>query len=380
MYSHGSYHEVINQGLLMMVASLYENVIYVADGSSLQNMRKLLDSCDFNYQNVEFRKTRTWRTGNTGHPTIDYFIHILIRSVLNYYHYMKTSKGCDVFYNNNLYFATFFIALMSFGKANRIFDVCHNEMENIDKKYVRTNINKFMYAYLHTFFCKMRIGKRFKFILLSERMAKYFRSFIPERNHHAITWMDHPYIRSEIEGGKVNLTVLRDGVKVGIPGYISPSRGLNELKAVLGVLENPNVNIYSISVVSEHIDSPHFIMLNNMGKLLPFAEYVSCVKKMDALILLYQHGSYRLTASGAILEAIWNKKPIFAIENEYFSYLFEKFGALGKLFRSAEELGEYLNTLDIEQTKEYGDNLRKAKQSLHPMQVKERLLEIIESN
>ncbi len=380
MYSYGSYHEVINQSILMMVSNLYENVVYVAEKSSCENLKKLLEASDYDYSNVCFREKRVFRVKKTGHPTIDYFIHILIRSILNFYHYMKTSKGCDVFYNNNIYFAAFFISFFSFGKSNRIFDICHNEMEEIDEKHVSTNIGRFMHAYLHTFFCIMRIGRRFKFILLSERMAEYFKSFIPERNHHAIDWIDHSYIRAETENVKVDTSKLRQGLRIGIPGLISSSRGLGELQVVLARLNNPDVNIYSISVVNGSIISPRFVELNQTGKLLPAAEYASYASKMDALILLYKLGSYRLTASGAILEAIWNEKPVFAIENEYFKYLFDKFGALGKLFRSAEDLSDYLNTLDVASLKDYSGNLKKAKHALHPMQIKEQMLRVINSN
>ena len=55
-YSKGSYHEVINQSYLMMIAELYDKVIYIADKSSCDNLRKLLDSCNVHYDNISFKE------------------------------------------------------------------------------------------------------------------------------------------------------------------------------------------------------------------------------------------------------------------------------------------------------------------------------------
>ena len=54
MYSHGSYHEVINQAYLMMVSDIYEEVTYIADKSSCENLRSLLTKCNFDYSNIRF--------------------------------------------------------------------------------------------------------------------------------------------------------------------------------------------------------------------------------------------------------------------------------------------------------------------------------------
>lgn len=55
-YSHGSYHEVINQGYLMMISELYEKVFYIADESSCENLRILLGKCNVKYNNIIFNE------------------------------------------------------------------------------------------------------------------------------------------------------------------------------------------------------------------------------------------------------------------------------------------------------------------------------------
>ena len=90
-------------------------------------------------------------------------------------------------------------------------------------------------------------------------------------------------------------------------------------------------------------------------------------------MLLYNRESYKLTASGAILEAIWNLKPIFAIKNAYFEYLFNKFGNIGELFDDVENLSNYLNNLNDAFFARYRDSLVRARESLLPSGVKTQL-------
>ena len=56
MYSHGSYHEVINQAYLMMISDIYEEVTYIADKSSCENLKSLLDKCGVRKNNIIFKE------------------------------------------------------------------------------------------------------------------------------------------------------------------------------------------------------------------------------------------------------------------------------------------------------------------------------------
>lgn len=97
-YSHGSYHEVINQGYLMMISELYEKVFYIADESSCENLRILLGKCNVKYNNIIFKEKR-FRKVNLKNKGISYLLNILRVSFWNYYYYVKAPSNVDVFYN-----------------------------------------------------------------------------------------------------------------------------------------------------------------------------------------------------------------------------------------------------------------------------------------
>ena len=83
-YSSGSYHEVINQSYLMMISSLYDKVVYIADKTSCDNLRKLMDACHYDYSNVVFEE-KDFKRLRTGWNGLDYLIWMLLTGWLDYF-------------------------------------------------------------------------------------------------------------------------------------------------------------------------------------------------------------------------------------------------------------------------------------------------------
>lgn len=378
-YSHGSYHEVINQGYLMMVAELYNNVVYIADKTSCDNLRLLLDKCNIKHDNILFVE-KQFRKFNLKNKSLSYLINILIVSFWNYYYYIKTPSYADVFYNNNLFFAVIFISIFS-KKNKQIYDMCHNEMELINSKSVYSMATYILSKYFRFIFCKLKLDKIFHFILLSPKMVSYFNSFIPTKNHARMFSIDHSYIRTDINiNDKIETINCDNRVKIGIPGAITALRGLSTLKKILDKINNDDICIYALSSCSENIDNKSFIQINKNNQLMPAEQYSAYVKSMDMMLLFYDVDSYKLTASGAILEAVWNEKPVIALKNMYFNYLFEKFNSLGVLKDDIDGIIEVLNSIH---NKEYFNkscimNLKNARMKLLPQNTCMQLRTIIE--
>jgi hypothetical protein len=54
---------------------------------------------------------------------------------------------------------------------------------------------------------------------------------------------------------------------------------------------------------------------------------------------------YKYLASGAVFDAINAEKPIIALRNDYFEYLFSKFGAFGYLADSIDDMADIIRGL-----------------------------------
>lgn len=374
-HSHGSFHEVINQGYLMMLADMYEKVVYIADKSACSNMQNILSKCNVVLDNVEFKPQDIKEWIFKPNSVCD-LVNAFRIAYLNNKFYRHTPKDADVFYNNFRHFTALFNQWFSFGKRNVTY-MCHAEMEllvSADGAGWFANIFKY---YLRFLFNVLKPNKRTKFILLSTDMADMFKSYISAKNRDRIFGMDHCYIRpdSEVVGEPVSF----GGIKIGLPGAVSLNRGIASLKKLVPMVCNPSIRFYAISTLSEHIAENNFVELNKSGERLPFDLYNSYVKQMDAYLTMYNLGSYKMTASGALLEAIWNEKPVFALRNVYFEYMFKKFGDLGFLADSIEELADKINHLTTSDIIGYVENIMKAKIALLPANVKDQLKDIIEA-
>ena len=369
-YSKGSYHEVINQGYLMMISMLYDEVEYIADETSCNNIQDLLRKCDICTTNIFFNKKK-FRHFHFNNPGINHLVKLVEVSIIDFYYYIKRKRDEDCFFNNNLYFAAVFIQYLAFWKSNRIFDMCHSELEYINRDAAKSTTQIIIHHFFKILFTKYKIDQRFTFILLSESMANNFKSCISDKNANRIKWIDHCYIRPKNSiCFNENITKFK-GIRIGIPGAITPSRGLGLLERILAKRSLKKYTIFSLSFMTEKIKDNNLVVLNNTNRLVPFEEYNSNVQQMDFLLFLYPLDSYYLTASGAILEAIWNEKPVLALRNHYFDYMFRKFGSLGYLFNDEEELLSFLDSVEEIYliSEEIKENLRKAKISLLPSNV-----------
>lgn len=377
-YSKNSYHEVINLCYLVMISSLYKKVTYIGEKKSCENLQKLLTLCNQDCTNIIFREFNKQPQLKTKWGSVNYLFKILLVSVRNYIAYLKAPRNTDVFYNNNLFGATILVHFFSFWKHNQIFSLCHNDMEWIVWKEAKTIPMKMISLQLKLAFNIIKLKKKIHFILLSSEMADYFKTLIKQKNHDQIEWIDHSYIRPKVLEKKI-IAAIDGKINVGLPGAITPNRGLDLLKQILKKISNSDLHLYSISFISEPVAANQFTMLNDSGKLLDFTDYNNNIQSMDWLLFLYDKNSYRLTASGAILEAIWNGKPIIALKNAYFEYLFNKFGEMGYLCNSEDDLIQKINSLSSDTPIDaFKKNLENCRKALLPNQVKMQLLDIIQ--
>jgi hypothetical protein len=75
----------------------------------------------------------------------------------------------------------------------------------------------------------------------------------------------------------------------------------------------------------------------NSGLLLP-KEWDAYIDMMDFCVFFYPPNSYLFTASGSLLEALAHLKPVIALHNPYFDYVFSKMGDIGYLCDTIDEM------------------------------------------
>lgn len=112
-------------------------------------------------------------------------------------------------------------------------------------------------------------------------------------------------------------------------------------------------------------------------------EFDELIKKTTYACYPYPTNSYRLTASGAVLDAIRFLKPIIYIANDYFDSIFEGAGNIGYRCKNETEFIRLIQELDnSDRTIEYKnqvENLKKLQQKFGKENIKNQLQKILNS-
>lgn len=335
-FSKRTHHEVINLTWLIMLAQIYAKVEYIGEAAYQEKMRLQLKQLGYHFDNIEYKPIRIHSFRKWGF--LNYLLHLSIVSFRDFFYWVSSPRNCDVFYNNNIYFSLLLFWLCSFFKRNKVFVLCHSELEAIHLKW--NGYILYIYGFYLRFYLNMLpFNQAFHFIVLGDRMKAHISKYISQHNQKRFYSIDHPYIRPETTV-KVDMSKYGGIRKIGIISVIKEGRGLNNLQTLLLKKFPDDVKLFAISKVIGEVNDPYheLVQLNNGKDFFPSDIYTAYIKEMDCIIMLYDTDGYQLTASGSILEAIWNLKPIIALKNDYFDYLFSKFGKMGELCESVDDM------------------------------------------
>lgn len=381
-YANGEFHQVINASVLIMSSITFETVYYIGQYSACDKMKGFVLEVDKTnqYKNIFFKPiTYNFKFNSNGWGHI---AKLLYCSWVTIYYYIKIPKGATLIINQNIVTVLHFLNFLSKFKKNKVVVFCHSELEIICSPKTNLAKSQILISWLlDSFFKKTKISAHIKFVLLGDYMKETFCNNIASYNSTAIFSIDHPYLKAPIIDNYSLSALYKDKIKIGIPGLINQNRGLNETKKLLESIniDVSNVQLFALSRVVSDIDLEKIglIYLNNSKGLLPVDEYSNYVKQMDYILVMYSVGSYKLTASGAVLEALWWQKPIIALKNDYLVYLFKKYGDMGILCESIEEVIFAIKDIDnvlARNLQLYQHNLLNARIELLPTNIQKTLI------
>lgn len=381
-YANGEFHQVINTSILMMAAESFDEVHYIGQSSARKKIQSFISKVDHDNicNNVVYKEIS--RNFNFKPNGIGYAVKLMYCAFILLYYYIKLPKGATLLINQNVAPVLHILNVLAKVKKNKVVIFCHSELEIVCSTQENlSKVQRIVRGIFRNFFIKRHISSYLKFVLLGDHMKNYFCQNIAQYNTNSIYSVDHAYIKAPVTVNYSLDKLFNENIKIGIPGLINIHRGLDEVVSLLKALNKKagKAKIFAISKVVSDFDLEDYglVCLNKSNDLLPVEEYSNYVSQMDYILLIYSLGSFKLTASGAVLEAIWNQKPIIALKNEYLVYLFDKFGEMGILCDSIEELTSSIENLEkIIQKKDsiYRRNLAKAKSELLPHNIQKVLI------
>jgi hypothetical protein len=328
---------MFNASLLLMCAMIFEKVDCRIGNSSYQNYLEIINQQP--PENINYKKV--WVIEGNGRFSA--VMRYLLSAILNIRYLIFSPKDVIlIFPFNNLFSLRIVNFINKFYRRN-ILIFCHGEM---DELVTNTGKGGFLHRILtklsHNFFlnAKNKISQGLYFSVLGDILKENIGTIICDEKVVKFISIDHPYLFKSMELHKrdtIKLKVATVGVLNKIKGFHSFVEFVNKMNAHI----RKSLDISVIGAIYEDVNllkDLEIEVVSENNALLSRDEFNSRIKQLDYILFFYPRESYRITASGAIFDAICYEKPILALKNDYFEYVFKKFGSFGFLFEDINEM------------------------------------------
>ncbi|HIZ34078.1 MAG TPA: hypothetical protein H9814_11220 [Candidatus Bacteroides merdigallinarum] len=343
-YAVGTFHEVINYSFVKMCASIFKEVQYFSGKTATLNQQQVFIRTDGKSStNVHYNVMVNFEQ----ETPIGARLRDLWGFFLTLYQYLITPYNTFLFYNYTNKLSLPFILLLNILLRKKVVFLFHGELEFLEGKvsYLKTSgwYRQSMRFSFHYLFMKSPAYV----MVLGDSIRKNLSNIYPNLFSHIIS-ICHPYILNEFDDYKAQKCE-GSPMRIGTVGTMKASKGLKELlrlsDLLKDLLEDGKLELYSVGrVYADGIQlGDNITWIGHKNGLLR-DEFEKEVQRLDYLLYLYPIGSYRFTASGAILDAVKMNKPIIALHNDYFDYLLDGC-PIGYVGNTVEELAQVIRDI-----------------------------------
>lgn len=350
-FAWGSAHEMYNASVLCMCARRADRVVCRTSKSNYRAMCHTLGAQM--PANICFRPTPT--LGGKGKYAL--LFRYILGAVLDFGYLLFSARGALIVMPFNNLFGLRTINALNRFLHRRILICCHGEMEAIASTINRKGLlSKILHRRCTRFFLdpKVRLSDGIYFSVLGDRVKENLGAYIDPYKMARFVALDHPYIFSRRSKERRPAGA---PLRVGTAGAINRSKGLDRLLAYAKLCNEKGLDVvvsHTGRIFGAEPDLARYVALPDTEGELDRREYDQRLAGLDYMLFFYDTGSYRITASGAIMDALAAGTPIIALRNDYFEYLFGKFGAFGYL---ADTVGQMVSIteqlLDGKPTQEF---------------------------
>jgi len=367
--SYGNVHEMFNAASLKSFSLVSSQIKYYAHLSSKKCVCKILGEPlnNLSYYSVPFPMESS---------KVIYVLKLILTTFYNLLFVIFANRNAILVYNNNN-----LLSLKPINFINRIFKkkiivICHGELECL----LDENNDGFTKKMLASYFLnkKIHISNNVFYLVLGDSILKYIREIVDDEKQKHFVSVDLPcifndtYVHNEFKND--------EKIQIGTIGVMAYEKGLEDLLFLDRMFKSSSINL-SITgqiynglemVAHSNIDYP-----NKRGEFLSRDKLNQRLSRLDYVLFLYSSQSYKLTASGALQEAINWDKPIISYKNQYFSYLFNKYGAFGYLVENKEEMVSLFSKIENGDLSDTFD-LRVIKKALSPESIAQEIMKVFD--
>lgn len=332
-------HEVFNAASLCMFAHVFDRVNYYGGSHSLRSIAPIVRE---RATNIKYHTIYTLQKHcNT---KLRYIVSLLHN--LRFLLFAPAHVTLIYNYPNPLFLKTANVLNKLWHR--KILVTCHGEMNWLRTKNDYTCREQ----WVRNFFLSKSLtpSKNIYYLVLGDSILLNLRPLLPPNFQNQFLSVDHPYIGSVVTHCD---RADKKKIHIGTIGIPAGHKGIDAVVRLAAANRRKNFYEFSLNGYLGHIGDELTdireagINTPDTAEFLPREELSSRIGKLDYALFVYPPEEYMLTASGSILDAINYEKPVLSLKNDYFCYLFEKFGAFGVLFDSVDEMIEALYAEDF---------------------------------
>jgi hypothetical protein len=257
----------------------------------------------------------------------------------------------------------------------KIVIICHGELEFLNNDLIENlgPLSRIIKKNIISFFLNERskIANRLIFIVLGEGIFLNLKNILPSNIINSIYAIDHPFIFENFK----KIYKQQDKLKLGTVGVVSKAKNIDQFiyiaKLFLSEINDEKISFSATGAIyfkkQELLDACINIP-DEKNTHMNRAAFNKRIKNLDYILFFYHSKMYKYLASGAVLDAINVEIPIIALKNDYFEYLFSRFGPFGYLADSIDDMENVIRKI-LSCKKMESFNFENIKEKLSPLAV-----------
>jgi hypothetical protein len=257
-----------------------------------------------------------------------YKVWLEASALVRIFFFARRKKADVLFFYSMLPCSLLFLNLLCrfFTPRMKVITTLHGELEFMKRENAKFMERVYSKCLLWAFRLKSRYRK---YLVLGDSIKINLLGMVPFLAATEIITIPHPYIfANDAANGKKALGNTVRYAHVGVASTAKNSQFIFQLgKTFRDDIERGTMKLEIIGMLKPDL-APYvneLVQYERHQDMLSRDLFEEKIKGIDFALFFYDNTYYKLCSSGAIFDAISFKKPIVAIKNDYFQYIFSLF-------------------------------------------------------
>jgi hypothetical protein len=187
----------------------------------------------------------------------------------------------------------------------------------------------------------------------------------------ALETLEHPVLVSEWNEAPAE-GAIPPVLRIGFLGHASADKGFTLFAELARTCHGPTREFHAVGLAAPEVRTLDLSGLSRKPSpaSMPRDEYVAALAPLD-LICLPLSRNYQYVASGSVIDAIAALKPLVCVRNRSLDAIVARYGAIGYMAESEDDLATFIRTLTpagfAVRRDEWIHNLRKLREARSPL-------------